>query len=85
MGVSLIVREGRGIALTSDGVSLARDLDLGFAAIRKGVASLMDDDAVRPVQITTSPAFAVEWLMPRISEFQQLHPEITLMLNPRWR
>lgn len=82
LGVSLIVRDGRGIALTSDGISLARDLDLGFAAIRKGVASLMDEDSVRPVQITTSPAFAVEWLMPRISEFQQLHPDITLMLNP---
>ena len=25
---------------------------------------------------------AVEWLMPRIAEFQQRHPEITLMLNP---
>jgi DNA-binding transcriptional LysR family regulator len=29
-----------------------------------------------------SPAFAVEWLMPRIMEFQYQHPEITLMLNP---
>ena len=39
-------------------------------------------DASRPVQITTSPAFAVEWLMPRIAEFQQRNPEITLMINP---
>jgi len=29
-----------------------------------------------------SPAFAVEWLMPRIAEFQQANPEITLLLNP---
>jgi DNA-binding transcriptional LysR family regulator len=29
-----------------------------------------------------SPAFATEWLMPRIAEFQVQHPEITLMLNP---
>jgi DNA-binding transcriptional LysR family regulator len=36
----------------------------------------------RPVQISMSPAFAVEWLMPRIVEFQYQHPEITLMLNP---
>ncbi len=82
LGVSLVVRAGRGITLTSEGAGLARDLDMGFAAIRRGVESLTGADALRPVQITTSPAFAVEWLMPRIAEFQQLHPEITLMLNP---
>ena len=82
LGVSLVVRAGRGITLTSEGAGLARDLDMGFAAIRGGVESLTGADALRPVQITTSPAFAVEWLMPRIAEFQQLHPEITLMLNP---
>jgi LysR family glycine cleavage system transcriptional activator len=82
LGVSLVVRAGRGITLTSEGAGLARDLYMGFAAIRRGVESLTGADALRPVQITTSPAFAVEWLMPRIAEFQQLHPEITLMLNP---
>jgi DNA-binding transcriptional LysR family regulator len=29
-----------------------------------------------------SPAFAVRWFMPRIMDFQQRHPGITLMLNP---
>lgn len=82
LGVSLVVRVGRGITLTSEGAGLARDLNLGFASIRRAVESLTGADALRPVQITTSPAFAVEWLMPRIAEFQQLHPDITLMLNP---
>ena len=82
LGVSLVVRAGRGITLTTEGSSLARDLDSGFAAIHRGVESLTGASASRPVQVTMSPAFAVEWLMPRIMEFQQLHPEITLMLNP---
>ncbi len=38
--------------------------------------------AERPVQVTMSPAFAVRWFMPRITDFQKQHPEITLMLNP---
>ncbi len=63
-------------------MALARHLDDAFSAIRRGVEALKVADASRPVQITTSPAFAVEWLMPRIAEFQQRHPEITLMLNP---
>jgi LysR family glycine cleavage system transcriptional activator len=61
---------------------LARDLEIGFAAIRRGVDVLGGAGASRPVQITMSPAFATEWLMPRIAEFQVQHPEITLMLNP---
>jgi LysR family glycine cleavage system transcriptional activator len=82
LGVSLVTRVGRGIALTMEGELLARDLEVGFAAIRRGVEVLGGAGATRPVQVTMSPAFATEWLMPRIAEFQVQHPEITLMLNP---
>jgi len=82
LGVTLIVREGRGIALTAEGEALARDLARGFAAIRDGVEALTGMDTKRPVQVTMSPAFAVSWLMPRIMDFQHRHPGITLMLNP---
>ncbi len=82
LGVSLVVREGRGIALTDEGAALARDLASGFATIQRGVEALTGAAATRPVQVTMSPAFAVMWLMPRIIDFQQQHPEITLMLNP---
>ena len=61
---------------------LARDLDDAFSTIQRGIEKLRGEDVSRSVQITTSPAFAVEWLMPRIVEFQQRHPDITLMLNP---
>jgi len=82
LGMALVFRHGRGIRLTAEGVALARDLEIGFGAIQRGIEALTGQVASRPVQITTSPAFAVEWLMPRVAEFQQLHPEITLMLNP---
>lgn len=82
LGLSLVERRGRGMALTREGAKLARDLEDAFNTVRRGIESLTGEDVSRPVQITTSPAFAVEWLMPRIAEFQQLHPEITLMLNP---
>ena len=82
LGVALVVRNGRGIALTEEGATLARDLVTGFAAIRRGVETLTGAGAERPVQVTMSPAFAVRWFMPRITDFQKQHPEITLMLNP---
>ena len=82
LGVTLAVRKGRGITLTTEGTALARDLAAGFATIQRGVEVLTGADATRPVQVTMSPAFAVSWLMPRIMDFQQRHPEIMLMLNP---
>lgn len=82
LGVALVMRTGRGIRLTSEGALLSRELEIGFATIGRGVERLSEDAADRPVQITMSPAFAVEWLMPRIAEFQFENPNITLMLNP---
>jgi len=82
LGVSLVVREGRGIRLTADGLSFARALDSGFMTIRSGVDKLKDSMATQPVQLSTSPAFAMEWLMPRIQDFQSRYPEIPFMLNP---
>lgn len=82
VGVPLVVRQGRSIALTAEGQLLARDLDTAFSLIQRGVGQLVSDSANQPVQVTMTPAFAVEWLMPRLTEFQRAYPEITLLLNP---
>ncbi|MGQ0484968.1 MAG: LysR family transcriptional regulator [Hyphomicrobiales bacterium] len=82
LGVTLVIREGRGIKLTDEGAALARHVTRGLAIIREGVEILTGADSTRPVQVTMSPAFAVSWLMPRIMDFQHRHPGVTLMLNP---
>ena len=82
LGLVLLERKGKTIALTAEGESLARDLARGFSAIHDGVKALRHAGRERAVQVTMPPAFATGYLMPRIAEFQQHHPEITLMLNP---
>lgn len=82
LGVALVARLGRSIELTGTGARLARELDIGFEIIGRSVEHLSEDATNRPVQVTMSPAFAVEWLMPRMAEFQRDNPDITLMLNP---
>ena len=82
LGVTLLVREGRGLRLTDEGAALARQVAQGLAAIRDGVEALTKAEVDRPIQVTMSPAFAVSWLMPRIMDFQHRHPEMTLMLSP---
>ena len=79
----LVTRSGRGVALTREGETLARELEAGFAHIHKGIEKLSGGET--PVQVTMSPAFAVKWLMPRIVDFQSRYPDITLLLNPTGR
>ena len=81
-GAPLVSKSGRKIDLTETGRGLARELALGFEHIQRGVAQVAEDQAERPVQVTMSPAFAVKWLMPRLSEFQREHPDISLLFQP---
>ena len=82
IGLTLVERKGKAITLSKEGKSLAHDLTRGFIAIHDGVKALTHATTGRSVHITMPPAFAVGYLMPRISDFQREHPEITLMLNP---
>ncbi|MFD1694718.1 LysR family transcriptional regulator [Roseibium aestuarii] len=82
LGVSLVERAGRGLALTAEGQQLAVGLGEGFGRIAGAVAEVARNASERPLHVTLTPAFAMSWLMPRISDFKQRHPDIELMLNP---
>ncbi len=82
IGQRLVVRSGRGVALTVEGEGLAKDLSAAFSLMHRGMERITTASRLRPVQVTTSPAFAMKWLMPRLNDFHEKNPEITLMLNP---
>lgn len=82
LGQDLVTRAGRGVTLTGDGQTLARDLTSAFSLISHSITRLTEANRFRPVQVTTSPAFAAKWLMPRLGAFHQKHPDINLLLNP---
>jgi LysR family glycine cleavage system transcriptional activator len=83
LGVRLFTRDGRRLVLTSDGERLA-------AAVVPALASI--DDAVggfirrgTELRISLLSSFAVHWLIPRLSRFQLLHPDIELLLSTSTR
>ena len=82
LGLKLITRDGRGVALTAQGAELAGAVRDGFQMMSDSIETLTGADADRPLQVSTTPTFAASWLMPRIGDFRHLHPEIDLMLNP---
>ncbi|PVB63499.1 LysR family transcriptional regulator [Labrenzia sp. 011] len=82
LGLQLVMREGRGIALSPEGEQLFEGLSRGFGAILETVDELLREDIARPLNITVTPSFAISWLMPRLNDFRLKHPDIELMLNP---
>jgi LysR family glycine cleavage system transcriptional activator len=82
LGRTLVQRDGRGISLTADGEQLAEALGEGFAAFQRGVEALRAGEVDRPVRITLTASFAAQWLMPRLKDFWERHPDIGLSLHP---
>jgi LysR family glycine cleavage system transcriptional activator len=82
LGVALLPHDGRRGVLTAEGERLAAALEAGFGGIARAIDELTGADAHRPLHVSTTPAFAANWLMPRLASFRQEHPEVELMLNP---
>jgi LysR family transcriptional regulator, glycine cleavage system transcriptional activator len=82
LGRALVQRDGRGVSLTADGEQLAEALGDGFAAMVRGVEALRAGEADRPVRVTLTASFAAQWLMPRLRDFWERHPDIGLSLHP---
>jgi|SaaInlStandDraft_1057018.scaffolds.fasta_scaffold36090_2 LysR family glycine cleavage system transcriptional activator len=80
--VKLAYREGNGMRLTPSGSDLSKALQDGFKTIAGGIRSVKADHEARPLQITLTPGFAENWLMPRLGSFWAEHPEVELSLNP---
>lgn len=85
LGVSLLWRDGRHLHLTPEGERLASALADGFGQIQAAVESLRAHHTERPLTVTLPPAFAAEWLMPRLARFWKRHPEVALSLLPEQR
>jgi len=82
LSLPLIYREGRGLALTAAGVTLASALRDGFGTISAAVLNLTLQRAGQPLRITITPSFAAQWLMPRLGAFWAHHADIPLSLHP---
>ncbi|KAB0634396.1 transcriptional regulator GcvA [Burkholderia latens] len=72
--VQLFRRLPRGLALTRDGLEY-------FSAVQRALQIISDaTDALgeRPtvLAVSTTPSFASKWLIPRLSDFGRLHPDI---------
>lgn len=82
IGVSLFRRVGRRVVLTEAGNNLAAELSVDLDNIRRTVQrAIAAGEQGTALRVAVLPTFASRWLIPRLSEFSALHPEITLNLT----
>jgi LysR family glycine cleavage system transcriptional activator len=80
IGQPLFRRLHRRVELTPAGRRLATQLTAGFQQIRTAVAAARSRPE-KVLRITSEPAFATHWLMPRLENFSATHPNLELNLE----
>lgn len=82
LGVELMFRDGRGVALTPEGAKLSQAVGEAFKGIQAAISDLRAVAPDAPLRISMTPAFAQQWLMPRLGRFWAEHPDVAISLIP---
>ena len=85
LGLDLLQRNGRGVELTAAGKTLLPHVRAAFDELRLGASRLQRSQGSRTVTLSTTTTFALKWLVPRLSGFQKMHPDIDLRLTTTLR
>jgi LysR family transcriptional regulator, glycine cleavage system transcriptional activator len=80
IGRALFRRLHRAVELTAAGRQLAADLSAGFGRIQRAVDEVRGE-RVRRLRVSSEPAFAARWLLPRLGGFSAAAPDIELELE----
>lgn len=80
IGKPLFERKVRAVTLTGAGSVLADAVARGLGEIADAVVQIRQS-ARQSVIVSLTPEFAVQWLMPRLSDFQAAYPDIELHIR----
>ncbi|MBE9539858.1 MAG: transcriptional regulator GcvA [Proteobacteria bacterium] len=81
----LFVRSRGKVSLNSAGRKLLPVVAEALDKIERVGARLDDDVGAEVLTIQLTSAFAAQWLIPRLSDFQQRYPQLTIRLSPSHR
>lgn len=76
----LFLRTKPQLSLTEDGETLKEAVFQGFEAIRNGIDIIRDRNEVETIVVTASIGFASLYLLPRLADFQAMHPDVKLQI-----
>ncbi|MGI9304951.1 MAG: transcriptional regulator GcvA [Gammaproteobacteria bacterium] len=85
LGQTLFERRYRSIALTGTGRALLPGLTDGFDRLADTIEEFHSREERRALTVTAATSFASKWLVPRLDQFRELHPEIDVRLDATQR
>ena len=85
LGIELFRRSRRGVKLTEAGLAYSRKVAAQLDAVERDTLAAMGQQGAQGLELAVVPTFATQWLVPRLKEFQRLHPEVTVHLTNRTR
>lgn len=77
----VLFRRGKEITLSDAAQAVLPLLTEGFDLLERATQRLRADSGDGPLVVSAPPTFAARWLIPRLEEFQSLHPDIELRLH----
>lgn len=81
LGVALFLRGKGGLSLTVSGQELAGSTRAALAMINKSIHRITNTETEGILAVSTIASFASRWLIPRLSGFQEKHPDIALHIH----
>ncbi len=85
LGVQLFERKTRALALTLEGADYFTTMRSAFRQMRDATAALTARARGSVLNVTCTAGFATYWLVPRLSRFEALHPEIDVRISASHR
>ncbi len=81
LGVELFVRRNRGLSLTAAGEQMQRAVAQALLTLQNAVERIAPDPQQNLVTVTSSISFCSLWLIPRLTAFRKLHPDVDVRIS----
>jgi len=82
LGVSLFVRSGQKISLTSAGLLFHNRCVQALDCLQQAVDEIQGEEG--QLRLQAPPTFAARWLIPRMEKLKQSHPKLDLHIETTW-
>jgi LysR family glycine cleavage system transcriptional activator len=81
LGRELFIRTPNSFALSEEGEAFAVVVQQALGEIALAATEVASEKTQHTLNISMSPNMAIKWLMPRLGDFYQRHPEISITLD----
>jgi LysR family glycine cleavage system transcriptional activator len=81
LGIKLFMRKNRSLLLTEEGQGYFYDIKDIFSQLLEATEKLLARGAKGSISVSLPPTFAIQWLVPRLNQFSELHPEIDVRIK----